>query len=596
VSAIDPIAYLRATPPFHAVPQPLFERASLNVEIGFYGAGSRLAEAGGRPLEHLYVIRRGSVRLERGGQIVQVLEEGEVFGYTSLITNAASLDVTVEEDLLAYRIPRAAFDLLLQDARFASHFATGLAERLKSSLRHSPVTTFQQPSLAVAVKELVRRPAVWVGADATVGEAADVMRRERISSVLVRGDTPGIVTDRDFRRLLAAELGPDTPVARVVTRGVISVEDATPVHDAWMTLLDAGIHHLAVTRAGEIVAVLTASDLLRVTARGPVAVLRRVEQLQSRASLADYDTLVAEMSAALLGAGLDVGAIQGFVARLNDALVRRVLSWAEADLGPAPAPWAWVVFGEEGRMEQTLLTGRENAIVYADAGSGDRAWYQLLAARVDEDLTAAGFPPSPAGRTATHWYGTVTEWTSAIDDALATHAHDAGVYFDLRRVAGGADLWRVERLLLSAGERRNVVRMLAKASLGFRPPATLVVRVRASSLDLKRDALLPVALLARCYAVELGSPARGTLERIEAARAAGLIGDQIAATIGNAYRFLLELRLRWHLKLLATGAHVSDELVLSALSAMERNRLKDSLRAIRGWQEKAAYRYQIDLV
>jgi CBS domain-containing protein len=320
-----------------------------------------------------------------------------------------------------------------------------------------------------------------------------------------------------------------------------------------------------------------------------------VERLQSRDALPEYGRHVAEMSSALLAAGLDVSVIQGFVARLNDALVKRILSWAEADLGRAPAPYAWVVFGAEGRMEETLLTDRENAVVYDDRGTAQRSWYQQLATRVNDDLTAAGFPESAGGRTAVTWHGTIAEWKAGIEDALETHAHDAGVYFDLRRVAGELDLGPLESLLSAAGERRNLVRTLAKASLAFRPPAKLVIRVRAPSVNLKKDAILPVALLARCYAVELGCPARATLDRIEAARAAGLIGEQVAATIANAYRFLLELRLRWNLRLLASGAPISDELSLSAISAMERNRLKDGLRAIRGWQEKAAYRFQVDL-
>ena len=71
-------------------------------------AGSLLARAGGEPLRDLHVIRKGAVRLEREGQAIQVLEEGETFGYTSLITGEASLDVVVEHDLVAYRIPATA--------------------------------------------------------------------------------------------------------------------------------------------------------------------------------------------------------------------------------------------------------------------------------------------------------------------------------------------------------------------------------------------------------------------------------------------------------------------------------------------------------
>src|SRR5512139_1836369 len=155
------------------------------LEIAFYPAGTWLVRAGGRPLGHLSIIRRGAVRLEREGQTIQVLEEGETFGYTSLITREATLDAVVEEDLLAYLLPDADFQRLRADAAFAGHFAVGLAERLENALAHSPVVTFQ-PDLAQEIHRLVRRPAVWVEAGATVGEAARKMREERISSVLVR--------------------------------------------------------------------------------------------------------------------------------------------------------------------------------------------------------------------------------------------------------------------------------------------------------------------------------------------------------------------------------------------------------------------------
>ena len=134
MSALDPVAFVRATRPFGDLPPRLFERAARSLDIGFFPVGTRLVERDGTPLRHLYIIRKGVVRLEREGQTLQLLEEGEVFGYTSLIAKKATLDAIVEEDLLAYRIPAEEFERLLADAPFASHFAVGLAERLKHSL------------------------------------------------------------------------------------------------------------------------------------------------------------------------------------------------------------------------------------------------------------------------------------------------------------------------------------------------------------------------------------------------------------------------------------------------------------------------------
>ena len=231
---------------------------------------------------------------------------------------------------------------------------------------------------ARSFRSLVRRTPVRVPASATVGDAARVMREQDVSSALVDTEPPGIVTDSDFRsRVLAAGLGPETPVTRVYTAPLRTVPEATPIYEAWQTVLGGGIHHLPVTRGGEIVGVLTSTDLLKQTATGPVAVLKRVERLGDRDSLPGYDAKVTEMTSALFSGGLECIVI----ARLNDTLLVRILRWAEADLGPPPVPYAWIVFGSEGRMEQTLLTDQDNALIYGEDTPEARGYFEKLAAK-----------------------------------------------------------------------------------------------------------------------------------------------------------------------------------------------------------------------
>src|SRR6266542_5331173 len=117
--SLDPVAFVRGSPPFDALPSRMFEDAARAFEIVFHPAATRLLVRGGEPSQHLYVIRKGAVRLERDAQTLQVLEEGEVFGFTSLISGKATIDVTVEEDLLAYRLPKKEFEALL--ARSEEH-------------------------------------------------------------------------------------------------------------------------------------------------------------------------------------------------------------------------------------------------------------------------------------------------------------------------------------------------------------------------------------------------------------------------------------------------------------------------------------------
>jgi CBS domain-containing protein len=598
MSALDPVAYLRATAPFGSLPEPLFAEAARALDIGFWPAGTRLVDRDGTPLGHLYVIRKGAVRLERHGQMLQVLEEGEIFGYTSLISKRATIDVIVEEDLLAYRIPAAQFERLLADAHFAGHFAVGLAERLKSSLERSGVAAFQS-DLSVAVESLPLRAPVRVAAGATVGEAARAMRDAGVGSVLVDAEPPGIVTDRDLRnKVLAAGLGPDTPVTLIYSAPLKTVTASTAIYEAWQKLLDANVHHLPVMRGGEVLGVLSATDLLRSTSQGPVAVLRRVERLGSRASLPGYAEMVTEMAHGLLVGGLDATVIAGFVARLNDALLGRILHWAEADLGPPPAEYAWLAFGSEGRMEQTLLTDQDNALVHG-GGEEARPYFGRLAEVVNADLEAAGFPRCRGGYMARQWHGPLDEWEARfagwLDDPKPRSLLQAAIFFDYRRVVGGLDLAPLDAVLARAAKARVFLAALAKAALEFRPPSAFMLRLGAEKVDLKLHGISPIVFLARPYALEVGTTARNTLDRLDAAVAAGVMSADVRATLREAYRFLLALRLRLQIRMLSEGRPAVNEVSMSELTSIERSRLKDSLRAVRTWQETAAFHYRTDL-
>jgi CBS domain-containing protein len=601
MAVLDPVAFVRSTPPFDGLPPEAFATAAHAIEIVFHPSGTRLLSRGGEPSRHLYVIRKGAVRLEREGQTVQLLEEGEVFGFTSLISGEATLDVMVEEDLLAYRLPKIEFEALLEHAAFAGHFASGLAERLRNSLERSEVASFQ-PDLGVPVATLLRSAPVRVPPTATVGEAARLMAGRCVSSALVDSVPPGIVTDRDFgRRVLAVGKGPETPVLEVASAPLRTVAAETPVYEAWRILLDAGVHHLPVTRGEDIVGVLSSTDLLRFTAAGPVAVMRSVERLASRDALPGYGARVAEMASSLFAGGLEPIVIGGFVARLNDRLLGRILRMAEADLGAPPTPYAWLAFGSEGRMEQTLLTDQDNALVYGEDSPAARAYFARFAERAIADLQAAGFPRCPGGYMATRWQGPLDEWRDRfhgwLEKATPTALLEASIFFDFRPVHGDLDVAALHALAARAGGARTFLSAMAKSALTFRPPGGLVLRIRgdASRVDLKLKGISSIVFLGRVYGLEAGARTSNTLGRIRAAFDAGLIAKDTLETLTEAYGFLLRLRLREQLRMIAEGRPPVNVVSIADLSSLERSRLRDTFRAIEDWQERAAYHYRTDM-
>lgn len=329
----DPI---RIYPPFDRLSEPELQIARQTLEVVYFPKGALILKHNGLPSQYLYLIQKGAVRLEREGQVVQVLEEADFFGFTSLLGAGPSLlDVLAEEDVQAYRLPQATFHQLLQNPAFADFFHRRSERLYRTS---GSQTAPWGGELTSPAGDLIRRPPIYVSPEASIAEAAQIMRKAWASSVLVSGEMAGILTDRDLRWILADGLPPETPVRRVMSHPLKTLPIETPVYGASLFMLEENIHHVPLIQNDQIVGVITDTDLLRHQAKSPLYLLKRVEEGAEDEILARYGLEITGTVEKLFRGGLDVVQIGRVIASLNDTLTKRLLKQAEAELGPPPHP------------------------------------------------------------------------------------------------------------------------------------------------------------------------------------------------------------------------------------------------------------------
>ncbi len=600
---MQPIDFIRSTPPFQHLTEEELRLIAAALRIVRYPAGAVILVRNGPPSRQLYLIREGAVRMERDGQAVMVLEEGECFGFPSLLSQQPPVfDVVAEEASLIYQIPEAVFRQLLQNAAFAEHFLQGLSQRLRRAA--APEKPGFWGDFTSPAASLIQRPPLFVPPEATVAEAARAMHQANISSILVSSQPPGIVTVRDLRsRVLAQERPPETPVQEVMSAPVKTLPGETPIYGALIFALEEQIHHLVLEREGAIVGVITDTDLLRHQVKNPLFLLERVRRMGPEAGLPEYAQEVGATVETLFRSGLEVTQIGRVVASLNDALIARLLHLAEEELGPPPTPYAWIVFGSEGRMEQTLLTDQDNALVYAEELPGAADYFARLSQRVIDQLIQAGFPPCPGGYMATNWRRPLDQWMRLFRGWIETPEPqallEASIFFDFRQVHGELDLEPLEALCARAGEHRIFLAHMARITTRFQPPLGFFRRIRQDQegkVDLKKGGVAPIVALARVYALEGGVRARPTLDRLEAAANAGALSQEGAETLAEAFRFLLHLRLREQLKRWRAGQPVENSVKLEALSSLERRHLKEAFLAIREMLAALEQRFQVGML
>ena len=117
-----------------------------------------------------------------------------------------------------------------------------------------------------AVASIMTKNPKSVGPTTSVVSAAKTMKATRISSLFVKKGKQlvGIVTDTDIVRRGVSSGKPlgKLTVDKIMTAPIRTIDASRPVDDAQDMMGDNNIRHLGVTRAGEIVGVVSVRDLL----------------------------------------------------------------------------------------------------------------------------------------------------------------------------------------------------------------------------------------------------------------------------------------------------------------------------------------------
>lgn len=596
---MTPIEFVQNCPPFDCLSEGELRLVEQTLELLKFPPSTYILRREGAPSAYLYLIRSGIVQFLHKGKEIDTMGSGDSFGYPSmLLQGSPNLDAISRGHVIVYGIPESTFRELVNHQTFAEFYLRDLSLRLQETW------AFDAPSLgsdlARPIDTLVKRSPIVVPPEKTIQEVALMMREQNISSVLVEGDLPGIVTIHALcNRVLAEGLGPETNVQQIMSHPVQSISADTPIYGALLFMIEERVNHLPLTQAGQITGIITSGDLLRYQARSPLYLLLQLDNLESTRAIVDYSVDVTRTVEGLFDDGLQVDQIARIVASLNDALMKRLLKLIESELGPPPTPYAWLVLGSEGRMEQTLLTDQDNALVYLEDSREANQYFTRLANRMVKKLIEIGFPPCPGGYTASNWCYPLVKWEQLFNGWINRPEPqallEAAIFFDFRRVHGVLTLEPLEKIVEKAKNNPIFLAQMARTALAFVPPLGFFrsIRNEEGQVDLKKGGIAPIVSMARMYAIEAGVPILSTLERLQAAAEAGVVSREGATFLSEAFRYLLWLRLREQLREVNAGEAPDHKIHLDRLLAWEKRHLREALAYIRDMQDVIELRFRI---
>ena len=609
---------LRRQAPFSAMAEDELLWLVQHLSVSYFAREAVLLEPADAPPDALFIIKQGTVAgATAEGHTVLQLATGEMFPLGALLAGRGAANRYIAAtDTFCYLLAAADFHALLEKSTEFNDFCT---RRIASLLEDSQRAVQSEYALALddesrfarPLASLIRCAPLSVLPDTPLATALAAMEAARVGSVVVTdaaGQALGILTLKDvLARVTLAGVPLATPIAAVMTPDPATLSADAPVADALVLMARQGIHHIPLVREGRLLGVVSEKDIFalrRLSVEGITSAIARSEDPGPLPALA-HD--IGDLVHSLLAQGMDAENLTAIISSLNDRLTERIITLeCEADDALVGLRWCWLALGSEGRMEQTLATDQDNALIFVAADDSQRDALLAMALRVNHQLDACGFPLCKGGIMASNpqwclsadgWQQQFTQW---IDHGTPEALLNASIFFDFRPLTGDAALALDLRAWLNRAAQKNprFLHQMAGNALRNRPPLGVVRDFVLSedtahphTLDLKLNGATPFVDAARIFSLATGSSQTNTAKRLRAAAHALHIPDAELADWNRAFHFLQLLRLRHQHGQQRAGRPPDNYLDPDTLNPLDRRILKEALRQARKVQARLAMDY-----
>jgi PAS domain S-box-containing protein len=442
-----------------------------------------------------------------------------------------------------------------------------------------------------------------------IREAVRLMEQQDAEVLLVRdasGMDCGVVTDHDLRK---AVMTPDAPVAEIMSSPVRSLPATAYIFESWLFMERNSISHLFITDSqGTITGVMRIDDIVAMQKYSPAVLLWEMQHAQTPEEIISRNAILPYLITTLINSGAKPHNINHLTTIVIDAVLQKLIEFAIRELGGPPARFSFLVFGSEGRQEQTLRTDQDNAIIFENVApereESVKQYFVNLGAKVCLWLNQAGYSYCEGNNMAQNpqwcqplsaWKQYFREWvyTGTAEDLLRTK-----IFFDFRCAYGDQELVNQLRDYLDeiVSSNPRFFQLLARNVLALSPPIGFFGNFAVESVGEHRNvfdiksSMLPIVDYARIYALNHKIRATNTIERLNELRERNVLSPQNYQEMIQAYSYLMQIRLRVQAEAISQGNRKPENYVSPKnLTYIEQKLLKEIFSQTKNFQARLSY-------
>ncbi len=625
----DVINFLKKVPPFEFLDDETLHTVASSISLDFYPKDTTILVQNGPPSESLRILKKGCVKVSRVTEdgeevIIDYRCEGDTFGFLSLVgKDKVRANIVAVDDTICYIVDKeTVLKLLESNIEFTEYFLkshlTKYIDKQYEGEKYDNALFYARSDRLIfttRVGDLAIKDVIAVDENETIQDSAKIMAKNKISSLIIKNsqkEPAGIVTDRDLReKVVATGRVVSGPIREIMTSPLIRVDTSDYCFEAILKMIQHNVHHILVMKNGSLQGIITNHDLMILQGTSPLSVVKDIENQDSLEGLVPQSKNINKIIGLLLKEGAKASNITTIITEINDRLLRKLIEFTEKSLGPPPLPYCWIVFGSEGRKEQTFKTDQDNAIIYSNPSNDKEAqaaenYFSRFALTMRDGLLKCGFPPCPGDYMASNpqWRQPLKVWENYFANWILTPTSqailDSCILFDFRAASGDYGLAKKlhEYLTQSLKNQDMFLKLMAQLTIQLRPPIgffkTFIVEKSGehkNKLNLKATCIAPLVNIVRLLTLESRLMETSTLERILALKGTHRVAKEFGDELEHSFEFLSLLRIRHQFDQIEAGQEPDNFINPDELTNFERKVFKESCQLISKIQDMINKKY-----
>ena len=613
MSILEQKAFLSSIYPFDNLTKSQLDKFAEAIDIVYFIKDEIIQKEQSEPT-HLYFILKGLVQEKLENEVLSIYSKNEMFDSVSLIENYSKHTFKTAQETICYSLPRDIFiKTLHENIELESYFFQTISDKLNNHIDIEKNKDMANIMVA-KVKDAKIHKAVVIDSAKTIFEAATVIKKEKIPTILLKdeNDEMYIITDSDFRqKVILNRMDFDDLAIKIASKGLIFINENDFLFNAQLVMAKHGLKRVVVQNDKlEIIGILDQISLSSFFATNTFSVSNQIVKAETIDELKEASHSFIKIIKSLNAKGVKIEFISKLINQLNKKLLNKLYKiLAPIELYENSC---LLVMGSEGRGEQILKTDQDNALIIEDKCTLSNEEIQEFTKSFTETLVDFGFPRCEGNimvsnpywcRRKSDFKDMIYEW---VMQPSAENFMNIAIFYDAVCVSGNKELILnlKEYLFKVAGTSQTFNAHFAKVITSFDVPLGFFDgfvfdskdKEHKNEIDIKRGGIFILVQSIRSLCLEKHIYNTNTAKRINTLKEMGVLEEELAKELTMAFNFLSSLKLKSNLDKLDKNEKIDNYINPEDLNTMEKDLLKDSFKIVNKLKKKLEFHFKLNYV